>query len=106
MSYFKFVCEIRGGHTHIALFAGKSIEHTLAKCGELCMTNQEFKDFSKMTRRAEIYFLEKMARRTIKCDVCRVESWFPVPPRCLRDDCPRRMTAEEFNTAFQEKSDG
>jgi hypothetical protein len=100
MSYFKFKFEARGGHTHISVFSGKSIENALGKCGELCMTNAEFADFRRMTERAEIYFGEVQLRRTIRCSICTVESNFPVPPRCMREECPRRMTAAEWNAAL------
>ena len=33
--------EVLGGHTHISIFSGKR-GCTLGKCGDICMTNDEF----------------------------------------------------------------
>ena len=56
MSHFRFRFIVRGGHTHISVFAGKRRETTHGRCGDLCMTNDEFADFRVMVHRAEIEF--------------------------------------------------
>ena len=45
MSHFRFRYIVRGGHTHIRLFAGKNRELTHGKCGEFIMDNKEWDDF-------------------------------------------------------------
>lgn len=43
--FFRFRFLEQGAHTHIRLFAGLSANHTLAKCGDLAMRNEEWKVF-------------------------------------------------------------
>lgn len=43
--FIRYRYKIGGGHTHIRMFAGKSKDMTLAKCGEFCLTNDEFGEF-------------------------------------------------------------
>lgn len=45
MTHFRIRYVRRGGHTHLDVFAGKARELTHGKCGDLCMTNEEFDDF-------------------------------------------------------------
>lgn len=57
MIYFKYVFEVRGGHTHVALFVGSN-PLSLAKSGDLCFTNEEWHVFRAMID-ADIEVVEK-----------------------------------------------
>ena len=58
MSHFRFRFIVRGGHTHISVFAGKRRETTHGKCGDLCMTNDEFEMFRAVVYGTEIEFVD------------------------------------------------
>lgn len=46
---FKFVYKVAGGHTHVAVFAGKAAA-SLGKCGQLTFRNEEWEVFKQMER--------------------------------------------------------
>lgn len=58
MTHFRIRYERRGGHTHMAVFAGTSRAVTHGKCGDLCMTNEEFVDFQRVVKAADAEFVE------------------------------------------------
>lgn len=53
---FRIYHEKRGGHVHMAVFAGKT-SGALGKCGDLCMREEEFVEFRQHTT-APIVFVE------------------------------------------------
>lgn len=63
MAHFRFRFVVRGGHTHISVFAGKSAETTHGKCGDLSMTNDEFEFFRAIVHDTEIEFIDNDQER-------------------------------------------
>jgi hypothetical protein len=41
---FRFRYQVQGGHTHVRMFAGKSVP-ALGKCGDLVFRNEEWNEF-------------------------------------------------------------
>lgn len=58
MTHFRIHYEPAGGHVHMKVFAGKSSNMTHGKCGDLCMTMEEFEDFRRWFQRAECEFVK------------------------------------------------
>jgi len=61
MSHFRFCYEIGGGHVHMRLFAGASSEVTHGKCGDLCMTVAEFRQFRNHVKSSEFEFVQEVS---------------------------------------------
>ena len=59
MSHFRIRYTERGGHTHMAVFAGRHSLVTHGKCGDLCMTNEEFAEFKAKTKQDGIEFIDE-----------------------------------------------
>lgn len=59
MVRFRFRYVEQGGHTHVRVFAGESqqLGATLAKCGDLCFRNEEWAQFVKQFKQANVEFL-------------------------------------------------
>lgn len=50
MTHFRCRWEIKGGHVHCRLFAGRSRELTHGKCGDFVMQEDEFWDFVDLVK--------------------------------------------------------
>ena len=48
--FIRYRYNIGGGHTHIRMFMGQAPNMTLAKCGDLCMRNEEFEWFRSLMK--------------------------------------------------------
>lgn len=53
MTRFRIWHERKGGRVHLAVFAGRDRQYTHGKCGDLCMTVEEFDDFEALLRNDE-----------------------------------------------------
>lgn len=63
---FRIYHEKRGGHIHMAVFSGKT-SGALGKCGDLCMREEEFKEFRQhMNSHVELVEVKDEKRETPK----------------------------------------
>lgn len=58
MKSWRWYWKILGGHVHIRVFVGEGRETTHAKCGDLVMSVDDFRDFNRRTNHI-IDFLEE-----------------------------------------------
>ena len=62
-THFRIWYERKGGHMHLAVFAGKARQFTHGTCGALCMTCEEFDDFYALLKSAEVEFVDRAQER-------------------------------------------
>lgn len=63
MSHFRIWHERKGGHVHLAVFAGRARALTHGKCGDLCMTVEEFDEFRGLFWGSYCEFIDRAQER-------------------------------------------